>query len=278
MLLNFFKWYRDPSPTPRTPFLFLHGLGGTGRIWRPIAASLEDGVPCYAPDQRGHGQSRPVPEDQQKHFHALDYARDLLEFLDRESLPRVHLVGHSMGVRSALALCSLAPSRIKSLLAVDIGISSAWGGGIGEPLASFISRLPRGFPDRASLKEHLFSQCPDPAIAQYLSAVAQLKAGPPEQWEFPFDHEALIQTIHQAHEAPIGEWLRSTLLNGIPCLFLRGERSKVWLKPDYETQKSQYAHPLLRFEEWEDCGHGIPFEQRLRFTGTLKEITDQDRL
>jgi pimeloyl-ACP methyl ester carboxylesterase len=277
MLLNFFKWYRGIDPSPKTPFLFLHGLGGTGRIWRAIAASLEEEVPCYAPDQRGHGLSRPVPDDQREHFHALDYAQDLIEFLDRESLNQVHLVGHSMGVRSALALCSLAPNRVKSLLAVDIGISSAWGGGIGEPLATFISRLPRSFPDRTTLREHLFSQCPDPAIAQYLSAVAQLRAGPPEHWEFPFDHDALIRTIHQAHEAPIGQWLRRTLENGIPCLFLRGERSKVWFKPDYEKQKAEYSHPLLKFEEWEDCGHGIPFEQRLRFTGTLKEITDRDR-
>jgi pimeloyl-ACP methyl ester carboxylesterase len=127
------------------------------------------------------------------------------------------------------------------------------------------------------MREYLFSHCPDPAIAQYLSAVAQLRAGPPEAWEFPFDHEALVRTIHQAHEAPIGAWLRHALANGIPCLFLRGERSKVWLKPDYESQKKEYAHPLLRFEEWEECGHGLPFEQRLRFNGALKAITGRDR-
>jgi esterase len=277
MVLNFFKWYRGSSPAARTPLLFLHGLGGTGRIWRPIAAGLEEDIPCFAPDQRGHGLSRPVPLDEASHFHALDYAQDLVELLDREHLTQVHLVGHSMGVRSALALCSLAPDRIKSLVAVDIGISSAWGGGIGEPLADFIEHLPRSFPDRNSMREHLFSKCPDPAIAQYLSAVAQLRAGPLEQWEFPFDHDALVRTIRQAHEAPIGDWLHQTLQNRIPCFFFRGANSKVWLKPDYETQKAHYAHPLLHFEEWENCGHGLPFEQRARFTETLKNLTDPCR-
>lgn len=274
MVLNFFKWYRGGTPALRTPLLFLHGLGGTGRIWRPIAAGLEEEVPCFAPDQRGHGQSRPVPSGEESHFHALDYAQDLIELLDREHLEHVHLVGHSMGVRSALALCSLAPDRIKSLLAVDIGISSAWGGGIGEPLAAFIQQLPRSFPDRTTMRDHLFSQCPDPAIAQYLSAVAQLRAGPPDHWEFPFDHEALVRTIRQAHEAPIGEWLRKTLQHDIPCTFLRGADSRVWLKPDYEAQKAEYAHPLLQFEEWENCGHGLPFEQRARFTEALRSLTD----
>jgi pimeloyl-ACP methyl ester carboxylesterase len=244
-------------------------MGGTGRIWRPIAANLEEIFPCYAPDQRGHGGSRPVPAGEPSEFHALDYARDLLEFLDREGLGSVRLIGHSMGVRSALALCSVAPERIESLLAIDIGISSAWGGGIGKPLADFLNALPETFPDRARMREHLFARCPDPAIAQYLSAVALQSEG---GLSFPFDHAALVRTIEQADQAPVGEWLRNALQAGIPCLFLRGAESKVWLKPDFEEQRIRFAHPLLSFEEWEGCGHGLPFEQRSKFVSRIREL------
>lgn len=249
-------------------------MGGTGRIWRPIAAALEEVRICLAPDQRGHGKSRPVPSEESGCFHAMDYAKDLLhilDLLDLEGYPRVHLVGHSMGVRTALALTALAPERVAGLLALDIGISSAWGGGIGVPLSQFLQGLPKHFPDRQEMRRTLLATCPDPAIAQYLSAVAEPAPGPDGGWVFPFDHEALIRTIDQAHHAPIGDWLEAALHRGIPCTFLRGAHSRVWLKPDYEDQRSRYVHPLLRFEEWENCGHGLPFEQRERLVRYLKE-------
>ena len=101
----------------------------------------------------------------------------------------------------------------------------------------------------------------------------------PETWVFPFDHQSLVKTIHQANEAPLDEWLIDILNAGVRVLFLRGANSKVWLKEDYETQKAQFQHPLLQFEEWENCGHGLPFEQRARFVQRVKdftlEITDQ---
>ena len=179
-----------------------------------------------------------------------------------------------MGVRTALALGRLHPTRIKSLIAVDIGISSEWGGGMGKPLGDFIRALPSSFPNRNSLREHLFRNCPDPAIAQYLAAVAKnTSLGDDENWEFPFENECLIQTIEQAHEADIGGWVREILNAGIPILFLRGENSKVWLKDDYEAQKHTYAHPLLTFEEWEKCGHGLPFEQRTKFIEKIREFS-----
>jgi|GEM_PF-626384 len=268
--LNFFRWKPDQDARPNPiPLVFLHGMGGTGQIWRSIAAFLEDSWDCIAPDQRGHGKSRPVPVTECDHFHATDYARDVLGLLDSLNIDQCILVGHSMGVRTALALANLAPERIAALIAVDIGITSEWGGGMGKPLAQFIQNLPESFPDRESMKAHLNAHCPDPSIAQYLSAVAQ-KHTSLETWSFPFDHPALIQTIHQAHEAPIALWVTHILNAGIPVYFLRGMKSKVWVKEDYENQRKQFQHPMMHFEEWEECGHGLPFEQRARFVDFLK--------
>jgi pimeloyl-ACP methyl ester carboxylesterase len=279
MKLKLFKWM-PRSKMPNISLLFLHGLGGTGKIWRPIAAQLEDDFTCLAPDQRGHGESQLIPSDELHQFHATDYAKDVETLLgsgEFEPSDAVILIGHSMGVRTALALGALEvqknEKKIRGLIAVDIGITNEWGGGIGLPLAAFIEKLPRTFPNKLTLREYLFAHCPDPSIAQYLSAVAKndLKnEGGEEQWTFPFDHLSLVETIHQANEAKIGEWLREILAAGIPVLFLRGANSKIWLKADYETQKENFKHPLLTFEEWENCGHGLPFEQRTRFIERIK--------
>lgn len=264
--------------------IFLHGMGGTGQIWRPIAATLEDDFLCIAPDQRGHGQSRPVPALESGKFHAEDYARDLVAMLEKliaeHSLSRLFIIGHSMGVRSGLATAnailnsnSTLRSLFKGFISVDIGLQSKWGGGIGEPLANFIRALPVAFPDRTTMRDYLFKHCPDPAIAQYLSAVARKTSDDPEAWQFPFDHEALVQTILQADEAPIEKWVLDICNAGIPVLALRGENSKVWLKKDYEHSRATLVNPMLTFEEWENCGHGLPFEQRPRFIEKIKAFT-----
>lgn len=274
MKLNFFLWKPKNSLSDalesEIPIVFLHGMGGTGQIWRPITAMLEDHFICLAPDQRGHGLSRPVPLNEQNQFHALDYAKDVQKLLSDLKMDRYFLVGHSMGVRTALALAALEPQKVSGLIAVDIGVSSAWGGGIGVPLAQFIEGLPEVFPDRTLLKTYLIQNCPDPSIAQYLGAVAKKTSDQPETWEFPFDHQSLVKTIYQADEAPIEAWLKTILESGVHTTFLRGERSKVWLKVDYEDQSARFVHPLLKFEEWENCGHGLPFEQRAKFVAFIQ--------
>lgn len=272
--LNFFRWRPLPPINPRRTLVFLHGMGGTGRIWRPIASSLEEQFDCIAPDQRGHGGSCELPSGEEDHFHAEDYARDVSVLLRDLGVSSYVLIGHSMGVRTALALARSEPERVETLVAVDIGLTQEWGGGIGIPLARFIEGLPENFPDRASLKAHLNAHCPDPAIAQYLSAVARVSpsdAGA-ETWTFPFHHQALVKTIHQAHQAPLEAWLGDILGAGVPVWFLRGAASRVWLKEDYEVQKQKLAHPLLHFEEWENCGHGLPFEQRARFVEFIRNL------
>ncbi len=269
MKLNFFRWPLEPNlpiaPKSPLPFVFLHGMGGNGFIWRPIAAQLEENFLCIALDQRGHGMSQNVPESESDQYHAMDYARDVQETLHSIGVNKCILVGHSMGVRTALAFAKLEPSKVEKLIAVDIGISSEWGGGIGLPLANFLQNLPTSFSNRTDLRNYLFKECPDESIAQYLSAVSKKISDDPETWIFPFNHQALVQTIHQANEAPLGDWLNEILDQGIQTTFLRGERSKVWLKDDYEAQRKIYHHPLLEFQEWENCGHGLPFEQRARF-------------
>ena len=267
MNLKFFRWAPQRAASN---LVFLHGMGGTGAIWRAITAKLEDEYVCIAPDQRGHGDSRPVPAVEQDRFHAQDYASDVSQLLEEQKIDRYTLIGHSMGVRTAMALALIEPEKVNGLIAVDIGITTAWGGGIGLPLADFIEKLPETFPTKALLREHLFAHCPDPGIAQYLSAVSKKISDAPETWAFPFDHLALVKTIHQANEAPLDEWLMKILESGVRVLFLRGANSLVWLKEDYEKQKALFQHPLLSFEEWENAGHGLPFEQREKFIEKIR--------
>ena len=119
--------------------------------------------------------------------------------------------------------------------------------------------------------------CPDPSIAQYLMAVSVPR--PAEQGggiTFPFDHDALLRTIDQARGGSIRPWVQEAAGRAIPILLLRGEKSLVWPKAQYDLERSQFKDsPNVRFEEVHGAGHGLPFEKRAEFISLIREFTGQ---
>src|SRR3970040_2274989 len=102
--------------------VLLHGMGGTGSLWRPHAAALEREYSLLAPDQRGHGGSR-LPEHEAGHARYLpeDYGLDVRETLQSRDVYPAFVVGHSMGVRTAVATAHLRHPLVRGLVLVDLG-------------------------------------------------------------------------------------------------------------------------------------------------------------
>ena len=82
------------------PLLLVHGLGGTQRSWDPISPALAQAREVIALDLPGHGQSS--EESDSGTFGGL--ARSLDEWLRREGLVGVDMVGSSMGARLVLEM------------------------------------------------------------------------------------------------------------------------------------------------------------------------------
>jgi pimeloyl-ACP methyl ester carboxylesterase len=251
-------------------------MGGTGAIWRPIGAALEDDFDVLAPDQRGHGKShiaatpgaRAAPA-----YTPLDYGRDLVDTMSAQEFDPAWVVGHSMGVRSACALAHLKPDWVRGLVLVDLGFSGVAGGGLGEDLASFIRILPHRFATREEAREFMRQNCPDPAIAQYLMAVSVQS---PQGVTFPFDHAALIETIQAARDVSVRGWVEEAGRRGTPVLVLRGAMSLVWSHGEFNEERQRFAaYASIRFEEMAGTGHGLPFEKRAEFVARLREFIAQ---
>jgi pimeloyl-ACP methyl ester carboxylesterase len=103
-------------PNGRTVVL-LHGKNFASDYWeRTIRALTEKGYRVVAPDQIGFGKST-KPEHFQFSFHAL--AAQTAALLDRLLLPRVALVGHSMGGMLAVRFALLYPERVERLVLVN---------------------------------------------------------------------------------------------------------------------------------------------------------------
>jgi pimeloyl-ACP methyl ester carboxylesterase len=180
-----------------------------------------------------------------------------------------------MGVRTACAVAHLKPEWVQGLILIDLGFSGVAGGGLGEGLAHFIKILPHRFEDRVQARAFMKKECPDPSIAQYLLAVA-CREGEGPALTFP---SALIETIFAARDSSVRSWALDTAAHGTPMLILRGEKSLVWSKTDFESERAHFAsYPHVKFEEVADAGHGLPFERRLELASLITQMSATYRL
>jgi pimeloyl-ACP methyl ester carboxylesterase len=253
--------------------LFLHGMGGTGGLYRPITAMLEMDFRCIALDQRGHGESQQTPNHQ---FDVKSYAQDVWDTLDDLKIEHAILIGHSMGVRTALQAMALQPGRTRGLIGVDLSLTPSFGGGLGAPFLNFIRSLPSTFASRPELAEYLRLHCPDPSIAAYLRAAAKGPVHGPGEITFPFSSDALRETLKQADQMPVAEWLTIGRTHKIPMLFLRGARSLIWTDGAYAEQKAEFeSPPIIQFESWDGASHGLPFEKKTDFVARIRAFSSE---
>lgn len=108
------------SAGPAAPVvLAAHGITGNHLSWAAVARALDGAVTLVAPDLRGRGRSNGLPEPYGMRAHA----DDLAAILDELEIPRVTLVGHSMGGFVATTAAARQPERFGPLVLVDGGLS-----------------------------------------------------------------------------------------------------------------------------------------------------------
>ncbi len=148
------------------PLVAMHGFVNSIYTWEPVMDALSARFQAFAYDHRGHGGSskRLGP------FGIETLAEDLLALLNFWGLDRVHLMGHSMGGRTALLFALEHPERVDSLMLVASSAAAPAGEmkqrfeslrklaldeGIEAALASEGMRatLPRDYIDGASADE-----------------------------------------------------------------------------------------------------------------------------
>ena len=94
--------------------VFIHGLGASLETWSEQASRLSDRCYAVSYDLRSHGASEAVDEPCTRG----DLARDLVALLDRLSLARATLVGHSGGGVVAMQTAVDHPQRVSALVLV----------------------------------------------------------------------------------------------------------------------------------------------------------------
>jgi pimeloyl-ACP methyl ester carboxylesterase len=110
----YYQAYQAADPSRRA-LVLLHGAGGDHLSWPSQLRRLSD-YRIFAPDLPGHGKSR---------GHGLqkisDYGNALARWLRSLELPRVYLIGHSMGGAIALWLAVHHPELLRGLVLISTG-------------------------------------------------------------------------------------------------------------------------------------------------------------
>ena len=114
--LHYMTWGQFQGP--ERAVLLVHGIMAGLQEWSKLGPTLaKHGWYAIAPDLRGRGWS-----DKPTHGYGIAYhVNDLLAICDALGLPRVHLIGHSLGALIGYFFAAVHPNRIGRLVAVDAG-------------------------------------------------------------------------------------------------------------------------------------------------------------
>ena len=112
--------------------VFLHGVGGAGRIWRPQVEHFEGRYKVLAWDAPGYGGRAPLADVS---FAAL--AAQLDQDMEAAGMPSAAIVGHSFGGMVAQQLVKDFPGRVERL--VLSGTSPAFGKPDGDFQKKFVA-------------------------------------------------------------------------------------------------------------------------------------------
>ena len=98
------------------PVLILHGLLGMGDNWLSLGKKYtENGFNVHLIDQRNHGKSF---HDDEMNYEVM--VEDLHRYTTQHHLNHFHIIGHSMGGKTAMNFAMRHPEMVDKMIIVDI--------------------------------------------------------------------------------------------------------------------------------------------------------------
>ena len=247
--------------------VFLHGLLGSGNNWRKITTSLKDDYHMLIFDQRGHGRSF-QPE---YGYAPEDYAGDLHKILEELGWNRIHLVGHSMGGRNALAYAHRYPETLISLTIEDIGPTSDRDNV--DKIERLLGLVPTPFTGRNEAREFFENDFPKrlmgneraTTLANYF--YTNIAEQPDGSFSWRFSLDGVLKSLAEGRAKD--RWDEVEQLKG-PVLWIRGEHSEDLTREVFDQVLKR--NPKIQGVEVKDSGHWVHFDQVEEFTQILSDF------
>jgi len=226
------------------PLVILHGLLGSLDNWHTLSSTLAGSFRVLAVDQRNHGRS--------PHSDLFTYdtmAEDLAELLEHLKIPSVHLLGHSMGGKTAMQFALSYPNRVDKLIVVDIA-PREYPRLHDEILDALASVNLSAATSRQQVDDELSERIPGFALRQFLMKNLTRDSTGAFKWK------ADLHAIRRNY-AEIAREITSELPFSGPTLFVKADRVDYILDTDVPIIKKLFPNAQI---VGVDAGHWIHAE------------------
>jgi len=250
----YFKKYGESGP----PLLILHGLLGASGNWHTLSQKrFSEHFQVYAVDQRNHGRS---PHSERFGYAAM--AEDVRDLIEREDLPPAHLLGHSMGGKTAMHAALRFPERVDRLVVADMA-PRAYPPHHREILNALADLDLARHDERDSIDEALAERIPSKPVRQFLLKNLDYDSEGGYSWKMNLDAiSASYENVNAAVES-------DTPFEG-PALFVRGEQSGYVMGDDEDDIRALF--PQAEIVTVEGAGHWLHADEPQAFAGTVMDF------
>ena len=236
------------------PIIVLHGLFGSRENWHSMCLRLAHRFRVFSLDQRNHGAS--------PHASPMDYptmAEDVREFIAGQALGPAHLLGHSMGAKTAMQLALIHPELVRSITSVDMA-PREYTPRHQKIIDGLLSLNLEAASSRHELEQALAAFVPDLATRRFLLKNARHS---PRGFHWRMGLRQIAQNYPHLRAAVAGSPFSG------PALFLRGEQSDYLLESD--TASIRRLFPKAEMRTVPQAGHLVHMDNPDAF---LNEVLD----
>ncbi len=243
------------------PLVILHGLFGSGDNFYTLSKFFGEKFKVYAVDQRNHGRS--------PHSDVFNYktmAEDLYNLLVHEGITSTHLLGHSMGGKTAMRFAFDYTEMVDKLIVVDIAPKEYLPQHDRIFDALFALNLDE-YKTRAELDSALAERIQEYAVRQLLLKNVSRDDSGAFEWKID------VRSIHKNYDNVNAAIVSGRPFNK-PALFMRGEKSGYIL--DQDLPGIQAMFPQARIVTIEGAGHWVHAEAPQKFAERVMEFLSWD--
>jgi len=248
-------YFREVGSGP--PMIILHGVFGSSDNWFSIGKSFAKNWKVYLVDQRNHGQS----------FHSDEFnypvmANDINTFIQKESIGRPVVVGHSMGGKVAMQLAFNQPNLIKSLVVVDIA-PKKYPVHHKQLLDGLLSIDLKNVSSRQDLELHISRFENDSTVRQFLMKNVGRDQNSNFKWKLNLN--SIGNNLEKLSEA-----LDYTNPYQAKMLFIKGDNSDYINNEDEDMIR--HAFPNAKIVSIPDAGHWVQADQPEQFIKVVEDF------